>query len=359
MRDRVFDQVLQSIFWNTVNLGTGLILLFAGQAMAAGTFTVGDFALFVYYLGWITEFTALFGIILARYRQAGVSFGRMTRCWAARRAETLVAARPGLPAAARCPHVPGRAPPAAEPAATRWRCADLTYRYPAASAASRDIELRAWSAARSRSITGRIGAGKTTLLQALLGLLPRDAGEIRWNGAPVDRPGHLLRAAAQRLHAAGAAPVQRDAARQHPAGPAGRRSSICREALRLAVLEPDVADDAATGWTRWSARGACGSPAGRCSAPPPRACSCATAELLVFDDLSSALDVETENTLWERVFAHPDATCWPSRTAAPPCAAPTRSSCSRTARSRPWARWTTCWHQPRDAPPLARRDRGR
>jgi ATP-binding cassette subfamily B protein len=32
-------------------------------------------------------------------------------------------------------------------------------------------------------------------------------------------------------------------------------------------------------------------------------------ELLVFDDLSSALDVETERLLWERVFAQPGATC--------------------------------------------------
>lgn len=32
-------------------------------------------------------------------------------------------------------------------------------------------------------------------------------------------------------------------------------------------------------------------------------------ELLVFDDLSSALDVETEQVLWERVFARPEATC--------------------------------------------------
>jgi ATP-binding cassette subfamily B protein len=32
-------------------------------------------------------------------------------------------------------------------------------------------------------------------------------------------------------------------------------------------------------------------------------------ELLVFDDLSSALDVETEKTLWERVFEQRDATC--------------------------------------------------
>jgi len=32
-------------------------------------------------------------------------------------------------------------------------------------------------------------------------------------------------------------------------------------------------------------------------------------ELLVFDDLSSALDVETEAALWERVFQQGDATC--------------------------------------------------
>jgi ATP-binding cassette subfamily B protein len=32
-------------------------------------------------------------------------------------------------------------------------------------------------------------------------------------------------------------------------------------------------------------------------------------ELLVFDDLSSALDIETEQTLWERLFERPGLTC--------------------------------------------------
>ena len=41
-------------------------------------------------------------------------------------------------------------------------------------------------------LTGRIGAGKTTLLRLLLGLLPSDGGEIRWNGARVDDPGTFL-----------------------------------------------------------------------------------------------------------------------------------------------------------------------
>ena len=37
-------------------------------------------------------------------------------------------------------------------------------------------------------VTGRVGSGKTTLLRVLLGLLPMDAGQIRWNGAPVEAP---------------------------------------------------------------------------------------------------------------------------------------------------------------------------
>ncbi len=34
-----------------------------------------------------------------------------------------------------------------------------------------------------------------------------------------------------------------------------------------------------------------------------------TSGALVFDDLSSALDVETEQALWERVFERPGVTC--------------------------------------------------
>ena len=41
-------------------------------------------------------------------------------------------------------------------------------------------------------VTGRVGAGKSTLLRAVLGLVARDAGTIRWNGAVVDDPATVL-----------------------------------------------------------------------------------------------------------------------------------------------------------------------
>jgi ATP-binding cassette subfamily B protein len=78
-------------------------------------------------------------------------------------------------------------------------------------------------------------------------------------------------------------------------------------ALHLAVMEPDVAAmpdglDSLVGsrGVRLSGGQVQRAAAARMFVRRP--------DLLVFDDLSSALDVETEAALWERVFAHPDAT---------------------------------------------------
>ncbi len=50
-------------------------------------------------------------------------------------------------------------------------------------------------------------------------------------------------------------------------------------------------------------------------------------ELLVFDDLSSALDVETERSCGSASSSTATRPAWWSRTAKPRCAAPITSSC--------------------------------
>ena len=77
LKDAVFSEGLNSISSSTVSLGTGLILLLGANAMQRGTFTVGDFALFVYYLNFVTDFTRWFGMFIANYKQSGVAFERL------------------------------------------------------------------------------------------------------------------------------------------------------------------------------------------------------------------------------------------------------------------------------------------
>jgi len=90
VRDRVFNEVLNSVFQNAASLGTGLILLLAAGEMRAGSFTVADFALFVYYLGYVTDFAALIGVRWAMYKQSGVSFDRLATLMADAPPERIV-----------------------------------------------------------------------------------------------------------------------------------------------------------------------------------------------------------------------------------------------------------------------------
>ena len=77
IRDTLLTQSLNSVFQNTVTIGTGLILLIAASAMRDGSFTIGDFALFVSYLYMVGWLNSEIGGVLAEYRQTGVSFDRL------------------------------------------------------------------------------------------------------------------------------------------------------------------------------------------------------------------------------------------------------------------------------------------
>ena len=78
LKDRLMSELLDSVFSNSVNLGTGLLLLLAGTKMRAGTFTVGDLALFVYYLTFVTQFITNVGKFITYFKQMSVSLERLT-----------------------------------------------------------------------------------------------------------------------------------------------------------------------------------------------------------------------------------------------------------------------------------------
>jgi ATP-binding cassette subfamily B protein len=296
VRDKLFNEILESIFANTVNVGTGLILLLAATSMRAGTFTVGDFALFVYYLGWISEFTAMFGIVLTRYRQASVSFERMATLLQGAPTESLVRHSP-VHMRGPLPDIPY--PPRAE--ADRLDSLEvrgLTFRYPESG---RGIEQISFSLRRGSLtvITGRIGSGKTTLLRALLGLLPPDEGEVHWNGRRVEDLGAFF-VPPRCAYTAQVPRLFSDTLRDNLLMGLPEDQVDLPAALRLAVLEPDL-DHMERGLdTLVGARGVRLS-GGQIQRAAAARMFVRAPELLVFDDLSSALDVETERTLWERL----------------------------------------------------------
>jgi ATP-binding cassette subfamily B protein len=304
LADRLATQALDAITANTVSVGTGLIMLLAAGSMLRGSLTVGDFALFVSYLGFIADFTSGIGQFLAHYRQTGVAFARMGVLLDDASSDALVAPTP-LYLRGPLPTVP----PPARSAADRLTLVEargLTYRHPQSGRGITAVDLRLPRGTLT-VVTGRVGAGKTTLLQAFLGLLPREAGEIRWNGHVVEDVASFF----VPPHAAYTAQVPRlfsETLKQNillglPDDPAALAASV-----RGAVLEHDVQALEAGLETPVGTRGVKLS-GGQVQRAAAARMLVRAAALLVIDDLSSALDVETERALWERIFEREDATC--------------------------------------------------
>lgn len=310
LKDSLITQLLQSIFGNTVGLGTGLILLLAAQAIQAGSFGVGDFALFVYYLGFVTHFTQFVGMFFAYYKQTGVSFERMLKLLEGESPPSLVKPSPL--------HLTGPLPALISPTKSKGdellvlRATKLAYRYPESGRGIENINLKLRRGSFT-VITGRIGSGKTTFLRTLLGLLPKETGEIIWNDEQVDDPASFF-VPPRSAYTPQIPHLFSDSLKHNilmglteDGGTGVYASAPLRRAIYLAVLEPDIAGMASGLDTIIGPNGVRLS-GGQVQRTAAARMFVRAPELLVFDDLSSALDVETERILWERLFEEPTAT---------------------------------------------------
>jgi ABC-type multidrug transport system fused ATPase/permease subunit len=301
VRDSVFEQVLSSISLNLVHLGTGVVLLLGASAIRQGTFTVGDFALFVVYLDQLTWLPEEIGRLISDLKRIEVSYGRMRALVPGEPPAALVEPAPVYlwssppPPPAQIP----RSAPGREPFA-RLEVRGLGYTHPDGT---RGVEDVSFGLARGSFtvVTGRIGSGKTTLLHALLGLLPADSGDIRWNGRPVEDAGAFFvpprTAYTPQVPRLFSETLRENLLLGWPDDPA-----MLGRATQSAVLEPDLASLDRGLETPIGPRGVKLS-GGQIQRAAAARMFVRDAELLVFDDLSSALDTETEAELWRRLFA--------------------------------------------------------
>jgi len=273
--------------------------------MQEGTFTIGDFSLFVYYLESIGEFITFAGELVARYKQMGISVERMARLMEGAPPEALIEFGPV--------YMDGILPDVVYPPKTDKHrlCAldatDLTYYYPGTDNGIEGIDLHL-ERGTFTVVTGRVGSGKTTLLRVLLGLLPMDAGEIRWNGELVEDPGAFFVPPRSAYTAQVPRLFSNSLENNVLMGLAADQERLM-QAIRLAVMEADLNELEHGLRTMVGPKGVKLS-GGQIQRTAAARMFVREPELLVFDDLSSALDVETEGALWERVFDDPSGvTC--------------------------------------------------
>ena len=302
--DNLFNQLLRSISFNISHLATGVILILIAEQMKAGVFSVGDFALFTTYVGEVARSGSLIGSVMAQHKRAEVSFSRMKQTVEEMAPASLVEHTPV--------YLRERQPVLLIPKKTEadrlneLTITGLTYLHEGTAAGITGVDLQI-PAGSFTVVTGQIGAGKTTLLQSLLGVLPKQAGEIRWNGTIVEDPKSFF------------TPPRCAYTPQTPRlFSETLRANILMGlpwdwdaldlAIRLGVMETDLPTLEDGLETIVGPRGVKLS-GGQMQRTAAARMFIRDSDLLIFDDLSAGLDVETEQTLWERLFETRRTTC--------------------------------------------------
>ena len=298
MQEVFYRGLLSALNNSVVNFGIGVMLLMAGTAIGQGTFTVGDFALFVSYLWFTTQVPSEIGTFYGDYKTQAVSIERL-----------MELIRPEPPSVLVEPHPiydSGPLPEVAFPVKTpadrlaSLEVREISYHYPA-SENGQGLQGVSFRLQRGDFvvITGRVGSGKSTLARILSGLLNPESGEILWNGHPVNDPAAFFRPP-RSAYTAQVPRLFSEPLRDNILLGLPEDKIDLPGAIHSSVLESDVSMlerglDTLVGprGVRLSGGQVQRSAAARMFVRDP--------ELLVFDDLSSALDVETEQLLWKRL----------------------------------------------------------
>jgi ABC-type multidrug transport system fused ATPase/permease subunit len=302
LSDTVLTEILRGINRNMSTITVAIVLLVAADSISDGSFSIGELALFLTYLPRLTDYMAFVGDIIAQHRRTGVAYERI-RALAVDAPDDELLDRDRVSLEGEIPDI--ELPDIGIDPLQRLEVRGLSHWFPDGGEGLEGVDF-AVDRGSFTVVTGKIGSGKSTLVRALLGLVPAE-GDVLWNGKPVeDRasffvpPRSAYTAQVPRL-------FSESLADNIALGQRVARERL-REAVQLAVLDPDLERLEMGEQTMVGARGVklSGGQVQRSAAARMLATD---AELLVFDDLSSALDVHTETELWRRLLTQRDVTC--------------------------------------------------
>lgn len=306
MKDEIFRNFVMIVFRLVTSFGTGFLLLWAGSWLQAGTLTIGNLYFFMAQLTQIREILWETGELFPLHSRAKVSYERMfglIKKDEFNSEEDLV--KHGQIYIKRPFPIMKKLTKTKKDRLSKLELKNLSYKYTEKGNGIENINISI-ERGTFTVITGRIGSGKSTLLRSILGLLPKETGEIYWNEELIENPKTFFKPP-RTAYTPQVPNLFSETIRENITMGLLKTDEQISESLKLAVFTEEVAKFREKLDTKIGPKGVKLSGGQRLRLAATRM-FLREPEIYIFDDLSSALDIETEQQLWKQLFDRPNET---------------------------------------------------
>ncbi len=303
VKDSVIMEVMHAFYHTVIVLGIGIVLILVSSSMAEGVFSPGDLAFFITVLNSVGNYIWNLANVIPQTIRTKIAFGRLhrliTHSKEAVSPQRLVE-HGKIYLNQSKPEIKGLIKTRDDILDT-FEVRNLSYRYNNNENTSiKNINFKI-KANTITVLTGKIGTGKSTVLKSVIGLLDQQEGDLLWNKKIIERPKDFFTpprvAYTPQVPYLLSTTIKENISQGYPV-----EEQDIEQAIFHAVFETDAKKlkdglDTLLGTKGVNLSG------GQRSRVAAARMFVKQPELLVFDDLSSALDVETEQIMWNRLFS--------------------------------------------------------
>ncbi|WP_051540199.1 ATP-binding cassette domain-containing protein [Clostridium ihumii] len=298
IKDTILTQLIDSIYNNAINLGTGAILLLCASSIGEGTFTVGDFSIFVYYLAFVTDSIESLGNFIVYLKQTNVGYRNILKQIDINENSNELLKYKNI-------NLKEEILKERNIEVNNESIMDLliveklTYIYDKSQNGIKDISF-SLKKGEILVVAGRTGSGKSTLLKSLLGLLPKSKGEVYYNNKCIeDNKSFFIPPISAYMPQIPS--LFSDTVKSNIFLGVSENSKDLDKAIWEAVFEKDIEilenkleTVIGTKGTKLSG--------GQIQRLAAARMFVRKSQIFILDDISSALDISTEKTFWTRLL---------------------------------------------------------
>lgn len=293
LKETLFNSNIQAIIGSTIYIGTAIMMLVVAKKMTAGEFPIGDFSIFICYLGALASCVDRVAELITEMKKAEVSYSRIMKTIDSEQCSILTQ-KSELKTFGKYDEWTSEKQQVEK--LRELKVENLSYIHEGEKGI-KDISFNI-KPEMLVVISGGVGSGKSTVVNTLMGILPKKSGKIQFNGEEIEDTGEFFKSPMASYSSQITKLFNETVIENITMGLKADESEI-NQVLHDSVLEKTI-DDLQDGKHTMAGNNGDKLSGGQRQRVALARMLFRKSQLYVMDDSCSALDMNTEKIFWDR-----------------------------------------------------------